>query len=255
MAKSIDPLANLRGAAPCPANWSEMAGDERVRHCALCQLNVYNFAELTRPEVERLLTQSEGRVCGRLYRRADGTVITRDCPTGLQALRQRSMKAASALFAAVLSLVGAASANAANDSRGHSTAVMKIRRSPAGAKTAIRGVVENDGAGLSGVAVKLSSPALDVVRIAMTDGDGAFAFTDIPPGKYDLHAELTGLEPAILRNAAVGAHQTAFVKMSMPVLVTGIIVTTRAVPVDPMRVKSGMAMKMQSSDVDKLPLP
>ena len=29
-----------------------MAGDERVRHCTLCSLNVYNFAEMTRDEVE-----------------------------------------------------------------------------------------------------------------------------------------------------------------------------------------------------------
>ena len=51
-----------------------------MRHCTLCDLNVYNFAELTREEIRALLT-SEGRVCGRLYRRADGTLLTRDCPS------------------------------------------------------------------------------------------------------------------------------------------------------------------------------
>jgi hypothetical protein len=57
-----------------------MAGDERVRHCTLCSLNVYNFAEMTREEVRELLARTEGRVCARLYRRAGGTVLTRDCP-------------------------------------------------------------------------------------------------------------------------------------------------------------------------------
>src|SRR3954447_21216476 len=99
-----DQLATLRIAAPCPASWDEMAGDERVRHCSLCKLNVYNFAEMTRAEVRELLVRTEGRVCARLYRRADGTVLTRDCPTGLRAVRQRASRAAAAVVAALLSL-------------------------------------------------------------------------------------------------------------------------------------------------------
>jgi len=55
-------------------------------------LNVYNFAEMTRDEVRDLLARTEGRVCARLYRRADGTVLTRDCPTGLRALRRRGIR-------------------------------------------------------------------------------------------------------------------------------------------------------------------
>ena len=121
-----------------------MAGDERMRFCTLCQLNVYNFAELTRSEVEALLARSGERVCARLYRRADGTVITRDCPTGLRALRQRSMRSASALFAALLSLMGCASIRPGARQRAKSTAVVKIVRSEAEAHTEIRGVVEND---------------------------------------------------------------------------------------------------------------
>lgn len=86
MQKPNDPLNNLRIAAPCDMAWESMAGDERVRHCTLCSLNVYNFAEMTRDEIRALLLRTEGRVCGRLYRRADGTLLTSDCPTGLRAL-------------------------------------------------------------------------------------------------------------------------------------------------------------------------
>lgn len=41
-------MNNLRIAVPCEADWETMAGDARVRHCTLCNLNVYNFAEMTR---------------------------------------------------------------------------------------------------------------------------------------------------------------------------------------------------------------
>src|SRR5215210_6176183 len=75
-----DPLKQIRIAAPCPATWEAMSGDERRRHCTLCDLSVYNFAEMTGEEIRELLVRSEGRLCARLYRRADGTLLTRDCP-------------------------------------------------------------------------------------------------------------------------------------------------------------------------------
>jgi hypothetical protein len=80
---------NLTVASPCTERWEGMQGDERVRHCARCQLNVYNLHELTMSEVEALLRDKKGRLCARLYQRRDGTVITRDCPVGLRKVRMR----------------------------------------------------------------------------------------------------------------------------------------------------------------------
>src|SRR5437763_488881 len=53
MPNAQDPIESLRIATPCQASWQRMAGDERVRHCTLCSLNVYNFAEMTRDEVSK----------------------------------------------------------------------------------------------------------------------------------------------------------------------------------------------------------
>ncbi len=118
MPNAHDQLGSLRIAAPCQASWEGMAGDERVRHCTLCSLNVYNFAEMTRDEVRELLVRTEGRVCARLYRRADGTVLTRDCPAGLRALGRRASRAAAALLTALFSLPAFAFGGAACKTRG-----------------------------------------------------------------------------------------------------------------------------------------
>src|SRR6187551_731520 len=67
---------------PCPADWDQMRGDDRVRFCQHCSLNVYNLSAMTRADAQRLVTETEGRVCVRFYQRADGTVITRDCEGG-----------------------------------------------------------------------------------------------------------------------------------------------------------------------------
>ena len=94
-------LENVKIAKPCPANWDAMTGYERVRFCGQCKLHVYNLSGMTRDEAENLLTKTEGSVCVRLFKRADGTVITRDCPVGLAALRRRVATLAASLFAAL----------------------------------------------------------------------------------------------------------------------------------------------------------
>lgn len=73
-----------------------MAGDERVRRCGRCSLRVYNLAALSEAEGQRLIAEMEGRVWARLYRRADGTVLTRDCP-GAPASTGRRIAMAAAL--------------------------------------------------------------------------------------------------------------------------------------------------------------
>jgi hypothetical protein len=88
-------LNDLRIASPCPASWHAMRGDDRVRFCDSCSKSVYNLSDLTAAEATALIRESEGRLCVRLYRRADGTVLTADCPVGLRhALRRRLLRLA-----------------------------------------------------------------------------------------------------------------------------------------------------------------
>ncbi len=78
--KALTILNEIRIATPCQANWDEMPGDDRVRSCPLCSRSVYNIAAMTSDEAAALIACREGRLCARLFRRADGTVVTADCP-------------------------------------------------------------------------------------------------------------------------------------------------------------------------------
>lgn len=80
-------LEDVRIASPCKASWRKMKGDDRVRNCAKCSLNVYNISEMTREEAAELIANTEGRLCIRLWRRRDGTVITKDCPMAFKQIR------------------------------------------------------------------------------------------------------------------------------------------------------------------------
>lgn len=88
MRQDLPLLRNVTIAKPCPASWDDMKGDDKVRHCSLCRLNVYNVSGMTSDEAEKLLGAKD-HVCLRLYRRQDGTIITADCPKGMAAVRKR----------------------------------------------------------------------------------------------------------------------------------------------------------------------
>ncbi len=87
-------LDSVRVATPCKASWDDMVGDDRVRHCAACDKDVFNLSALTRDEAEALIRERLGNLCGRYYRRADGTIITSDCTVGIAQRRRRRVMAA-----------------------------------------------------------------------------------------------------------------------------------------------------------------
>ena len=123
-------IDHIRVATPCPISWEQMSGDHRIRFCGHCQLNVYNISELSRIEAESLIASAEGRICARLYRRVDGTILTKDCPVGLRALRLRASKRAAAIFAAIAGISSAAfgQQSTARDGKTMCTPQTKITR-------------------------------------------------------------------------------------------------------------------------------
>ena len=108
MPEDIPLLANVRIAAPCPANWNEMVGGDRVRYCRSCEKNVYNLSEMSQNDAESLLKTHEGHLCVRYYRRNDGTIMTNNCPVGLRTIRKVYLKttaSAAALCGLVFSAI------------------------------------------------------------------------------------------------------------------------------------------------------
>lgn len=116
---SLELLSSLQVASPCAAQWESMSGDDRVRHCCQCNLRVYNLSAMPADEAAAIVQRSEGRVCIRLYKRADGTVITQDCPVGLRLLRMKAKQAVARIAAAGILLIagGPAAATGSKEPR------------------------------------------------------------------------------------------------------------------------------------------
>ncbi len=104
-------------AAPCPVKWEDMKGDEKRRLCAQCDCYVLKATQMTDEEVTEAITRAASgqRVCMQFYKRADGTILTKNCPVGVAAMRERAGRfvrwVASAVAVLLSSALGAACAD------------------------------------------------------------------------------------------------------------------------------------------------
>lgn len=103
--KFTSPLNSIKVASPCSADWDAMVGNNRQRFCGQCKMNVYNLSGMTQWEAESLLMNAEGRLCARFFQRSDGTIITKDCPVGWQAIKQRMSKVWTAVASILITAV------------------------------------------------------------------------------------------------------------------------------------------------------
>lgn len=125
-------LDRVRVASPCSVKWGDMTpvGDgERVRHCGQCGLNVHDLSALSRAEAEALIASHlpGQRLCGRFYQRSDGTVLTRDCPIGIRAVRARVARAVLRLAAAASFLLAGISLARSRDGAGNRGNLASVR--------------------------------------------------------------------------------------------------------------------------------
>jgi hypothetical protein len=90
--RALPMLDELKVASPCSASWADMLGDDRVRFCLACEKNVYDLSAMRRDEAEALLaSRADGELCVRYYQRADGTILTSDCPVGAKRKRRKQL--------------------------------------------------------------------------------------------------------------------------------------------------------------------
>jgi carboxypeptidase family protein len=232
MSKDRDSINNLRVASPCTVGWERMSGDERVRFCDECSLHVYNISEMTGAEVRALVAGTEGRICGRLYRRADGTVLTKDCPVGLRAVRRRIARAAGVVFAATLGLFSVAfgQSSSRKDKSCEHVAQFQVKRTAAeGKQNAFGGAVTDElGAVIFGAKVTLTNEKTKKILTADTNDVGAFDFSSVPEGRYSLEIKLQGFDTFKLKHLEIKQNETAradvILKVSDTTVTVGLVV-------------------------------
>lgn len=194
MSQNFDAI-ELSVAKPCHMSWETMSGDERVRLCNVCDMNIYNISEMSSAEITTLIETREGRLCGRIVKRADGTVMTKDCPPGLRGYRKRISRFAGATLATILGLF----------SLGFSQDTPKCERSEE--KVISRIQTKEVKSRISGVVIDVTGLPIPKAKITLIQNDrfnkkqkklkkktksskkGRFDISDLPVGSYSLVVE------------------------------------------------------------------
>jgi hypothetical protein len=176
-------LDQIKIASPCSADWEQMEGNDRVRFCGECKKNVFNLSAMTRRDADALLRETNGSLCTRLYRRADGTVLTGDCP---EALRVKIARVRRRIGWAVSTALGFATA-------------WGQEKPPA-----LSGVVDDSKlAPAANVEVTAFNVGSQKRVTVMTDKEGKFDFGTLEEGTYSVIAKLGQVYGAYMSNVAV----------------------------------------------------
>jgi hypothetical protein len=203
-----------------------MTGDSRVRFCDHCRLNVYNISELSRSEAENLIASSEGRLCTRLFRRADGTILTKDCPVGVRALRMRVSKRVAAVFAAIASVSAAVlgQQSAAKEEKSSCTPQTTITRTqvpPDHASNVLSGTVLNPvGVPVANAKVTITSVETKEAQTTNTNAAGRFEFASLKPGDYSVEIEAWGFQNLAVTNITIEIEQ--IINLESKIEITGV---------------------------------
>jgi hypothetical protein len=208
-------MQQIRIASPCSADWNRMAGDDRVRYCPQCKLNVYNFSKLSTAEIGLIVAAREGRLCARFYQRSDGTMLTQNCPVGIRGALLRSWRVASATLTAILTLTPALVASAETSERLQLTQIQ--------AAEPVLEVVDPAGSAISNAVITLVNEKTGNRIEARTSENGQLRMSDVTPGLYELTISANGFAPFKQAHISLPVRETARFQLALGALMGEVV--------------------------------
>ena len=187
-------LNNVTINSPCSADWNSMIGNDQVRFCEHCSLDVHNLSEMTRSQAERLVARSNGRLCIRYHHDPSGRPATLPVGQKLHRISRRVSRIAAGAFTATLSVTSAVAQSSSNYQSGNSNppnATKQVTRWALGASI-VGTVTDQNGAVIPGATVFVSNSDGSVALYASTGFDGQFRIDGLEPGSYQLRVQAPG---------------------------------------------------------------
>src|SRR5262245_44178456 len=171
---------------------------------------------MTRRHGEAMVSIHRGRMCARITRRPDGSLLTLETPPAHPIVARRASPVVNATLVAILGLNAPANAINVDASAArlitHADADGKGAKTPYGGGEAVVGgmVVDPQGAVISNAVVKLISDAGAELE-TKTSGEGEFRFAQVPYGAYIMLVEAEGFYTHVNSNVIVDTpYDTSF---------------------------------------------
>ena len=187
-------LHNLTIPSPCSADWNSMIGNNQVRFCEHCHLDVHDLSQLTRSQAERLIARSNGRVCVRYHQDEKAGQLTLPVSQKLHRIGRRVSRIAAGAFTATLSVSSAVAQQTV-------TLQGRVLRVPttsqpltlSASDATIAGTIKDlQGAVISGATISLWDEKLGSPLYATSDDNGQFKVENLASGSYRVRIEAPG---------------------------------------------------------------
>jgi ankyrin repeat protein len=188
---------SLRVSSPCTESWDAMTGNNKVRFCSHCDLNVNNLSEMSRKEAMRFVQKSDGKICVRYIKNPKT-----NAPVFAEKLYQISRRAgiAAGVLGASLAVSAVSYAQgrvSISNNLETQTEITQNKQSQnekkAGNTASISGtVIDPNGAVIPNATVSISGKSFN--RIITTNENGDYLFSQIPAEEYSLKVESGGFD-------------------------------------------------------------
>jgi Carboxypeptidase regulatory-like domain len=165
-----------------------MVGNESVRYCPECKLDVYNFSTMSDEEIEQIVSGSQQRLCARVRQRPDGTVMTRNSSVRFSIVMRRISRVAH------IALTAAISVSPAMARPPHATPeqnLFQIQPRPTGIALI---VVDSSGAAIPKARITILNEKTKTEIKGETDANGQFRVSELPDGTYEIRVDVFGFE-------------------------------------------------------------
>jgi hypothetical protein len=187
-------LNNLTIPSPCRADWNSMIGNDQVRFCEHCSLDVHNLSQLSRSQAERLVARSHGRLCVRYHHDPAGRLLNLPGQK-LHRISRRVSRIAAGAFTAALSVTSAVAQSSDVQSGSANTGGGDAIASWAMGSRIVGTITDRQGAVISGATIFVSSEQANVALYASTGFNGQFQIDGLKAGAYNVRVEAPGFAP------------------------------------------------------------
>ncbi len=240
MPQRTDALDRIHVASPCPADWDEMIGNEQVRFCQHCSLQVHDLSKITRKEALRLVAASQGRLCVRYRKRPDGTLDTAERAAPLTQIKRRLSRLAAGAFTASLSLASNVAAQSTRPAGGNQAVVIQPAETATLGRILVRDgqtaslvgtVFDPQQAVVPGAKVILVNRETGHEQTAVSNDEGAYEFQAVEAAEYTLRVETPSF--AMFQREVVlqsGVQERADVQLDLGEMLSGDVMIAPSLP-------------------------
>jgi hypothetical protein len=179
---------------------------------------------MTERQIQELIVGNRGkRLCARLYRRADGTVLTQDCPWSLRALARKVSRLGATVLTAVM---GVTVAMARNKPRPATCECIQSQQNDSGLKLI---VVDQHGAVIPKAEITVEGKPIKEAIAGVTGPSGDWSQPKLTAGRYKVTVKAPGFSTF---SSVVEVHDGTLLalKVKLPIATVNTTVEVKAEP-------------------------